>query len=70
MNSRQITNNAQRSPFEAQLIERMERTNPWARIIMLKDQVKALEDHVIELIAECDRLRAAAEREKEAQRDQ
>lgn len=63
--NRQITNNAPRSPFEAQLIERMERTNPWARIIMLKDQVKALEDHVLELIAENDRLRAAAEREKE-----
>lgn len=62
MSRQPSNNNAQRSPFEAQLIERIERTNPWARIIMLKDQVSALEKHVIELIAECDRLRAAAER--------
>lgn len=63
--NRQITNNAPRPPFEAQLIERMEKTNPWARIIMLKDQVKALEEHVIELIAECDRLRQMVEDSKE-----
>ncbi len=62
--NRQITNNAQRSPIEAQLTE-WRTTNPWAVIDMQADRIVALEKHVIELIAECDRLRSAVEREKE-----
>lgn len=69
MNRQPITGNAQRSPIEAQLTE-WRTTNPWAVIDMQADRIVALEKHVIELIAENDRLRAAAEREKVAQRDQ
>ena len=69
MNSRHITNNAQRSPFEAQLIE-WRTTNPWAVIDMQADRIVALEKHVTELIAENDRLRSAVERAKEERCDQ